>query len=69
MSVMIVGPENTSKARLLVLRSALKLELVGMKARRGFSAYQTIKDEFNLKGNKRKVYDQFDLIVKQMTGV
>lgn len=38
---------------------ALKLELIGMK-RRGRSAYIVIKEQYGLKGNKQKVYDQFE---------
>ena len=45
--------------RLLTLRSALGLEIKGLK-RHGRSAYSIIKEEFNFKGNKQKVYDQID---------
>lgn len=67
MSTMLTTPEQISAARLITLRGALKLELLGMK-RRGRSAYAIIKDEFGLKGNKQRVYDQFDEIVKDITG-
>jgi hypothetical protein len=67
MSTFLTTPEQISGARLITLRGALKLELLGMK-RRGRSAYSIIKEEFGLKGNKQKVYDQFDLIVKDITG-
>ena len=67
MSTMLTTPEEISAARLITLRGALKLELLGMK-RRGRSAYSIVKDEFGLKGNKQKVYDQFDNIVKDITG-
>lgn len=67
MSTMLTTPEEISAARLITLRGALKLELLGMK-RRGRSAYAIIKDEFGLKGNKQRVYDQFDNIVKDITG-
>ena len=50
--------------RLLVLRSALKLEIKGMK-KRGKSAYSIIKQEFNIKGNKQKVLDQLNDIIKE----
>ena len=45
--------------RLLTLRSALSLEILGMKNSRR-SAYSIIKKEFGFKGNKQKVYDQID---------
>lgn len=48
--------------RLKVLLSALKLEVLGMK-RRGPSVYSIVKREFNLKGSRQSVYEQFKLIV------
>jgi len=51
--------------RLLTLRSALELEILGMK-RRGRSAYAIIKQEFGFKGNKQKVYDQIDVYIKKI---
>ena len=50
--------------RLLTLRSALELEILGMK-RRGRSVYSIIKEEFGFKGNKQKVYDQIDAYIKK----
>lgn len=54
---------DIDRYRLKTLLSALKLETLGMK-RRGKSVYSIIKQEFNLKGNKQKVYDQFKNIVQ-----
>ena len=51
--------------RLLTLRSALGLEIKGLK-RHGRSAYSIIKEEFNFKGNKQKVYDQIDKHIKKI---
>ena len=51
--------------RLLTLRSALELEILGM-GRRGRSVYSIIKEEFGFKGNKQKVYDQIDELIKKM---
>lgn len=45
-----------------VLLSALKLELLGMK-RSGPSAYSIIKQEYNLKGSKQTVYNQFESMI------
>ena len=50
--------------RLLTLRSALKLEILGM-SRRGQSVYALIKEEFGFKGNKKKVYSQLDELIKK----
>ena len=50
-------PDKINMFRLLSLKGALKLEMVGMK-RRGRSAYAIIKDEFGFKGNREKVLNQ-----------
>lgn len=63
-NIIILGKEQTSAFRLLTLRQGLKLELKGMKMSRGRSAYSTIKTEFNLKGNKQSVLDQFSKILE-----
>ena len=51
--------------RLLTLRSALSLEMLGMKNSRR-SAYAIIKEEFGFKGNKKKVYNQIDEHIKKI---
>ena len=61
---MITGKDNIELYRLITLKYALKLELKGMK-RKGRTAYSLIKQEFNLKGNKQKVYDQFTTIINK----
>jgi len=55
----IITKDNIPKARLLILRSALRLETLGMK-RRGQSVYSVVKKEFGFKGNKAKVLAQLD---------
>jgi len=63
--MLITGEENIKRYRLFVLKSALELEVkTGMKVSRGQTAYARIKNEFNLKGNKQKVLDQFIKILK-----
>ncbi len=44
--------------RLVSMRAALGLELLGMKTRGG-SVYKLVKKEFGFKGNKQKVFDSF----------
>ena len=61
---LITGKENIELYNMLRLKYALKLELKGMKNSRG-SAYAYIKREYNLKGNKQKVYDKFSKLIKQ----
>ena len=56
---------NVNFFRLLTLRSALKLEILGMKNRRR-SVYAIIKEEFGFRGNKQKVYDQIDAHIQKI---
>jgi hypothetical protein len=58
----IEGKENIRLYRLITLRGALKLEILGMK-RRGRSAYAIIKDEFKFKGSKKKVLEQLEELI------
>jgi len=46
------------------LLGALRLEILGMK-RRGRSAYAIVKEEFGLKGSKKKVLDQLEKILEE----
>jgi hypothetical protein len=62
--MMIDTPEGIAAYRMLALRSMLKLEILGMKHSRG-SAYATIKREFNLKGNKQRVLDQYETLLRE----
>jgi hypothetical protein len=60
----IITGGDVPRYRLLVLLSALRLEAAGMK-RRGTSVYAIVKREFNLKGSKQKVLEQFETYVKE----
>jgi len=62
---MITGKENINIFRLLTLKSALKLEILGMK-RRGKSVYSIIKKEFDFKGNKQSVFNQFEQFIESV---
>jgi len=57
MTTIIDTPEKIDAFRILTLKSALKLEIKGMK-RRGRSVYSIVKEEFGFTGSKQKVYDQ-----------
>jgi hypothetical protein len=61
MPTILVG-DQVKVARILTLQAMLKLEIKGM-TRSGRSAYSILKEEFNLKGNKQKVYDQMAEII------
>lgn len=58
-------PEQIDMFRFLSLRSALKLECLGM-TRRGQSAYSIIKGEYGFKGNKKSVLEQMEQIIKEV---
>lgn len=60
----ITGEQNIKNARILTLRSALKLEVAGM-TRRGRSVYSIVKEEFGFKGNKQKVLEQLNAHIEQ----
>ena len=59
------GEENVRNARILTLRSALKLELKGLKMSRGISAYAIVKREFVFKGNKARVLEQLNAFIEE----
>ncbi len=55
--------DKLSYIRMCTLRSALKLELIGMKRSRSPSAYKIIKDEFHITGNPKFVLEQFEQLI------
>ena len=65
--MMISGKINVLKYRILTLKSALKLEISGIKMSRGRTAYSIIKSEFGFKGNKQKVLSQFESLISDNT--
>jgi len=56
-------PEQISVFRLLTLKSALKLEIRGIRVRRGFSAYSAVKRQFGIKGDRASVLKQLEDII------
>ena len=58
-------PEQIDMFRFLSLRSALKLECLGM-GRRGQSAYSIIKAKYGFTGNKKSVLEQMEQIIKEV---
>ena len=57
-------PQAIDGFRVRALRSALRLEVLGM-SRRGVSVYRMVKDEFGFKGSKQKVLDQLLAYIKE----
>lgn len=55
--MIIDNKQDIELYRLLALKHALNLEILGME-RRGQSVYKTVKEEFDLTGNKKSVYNQ-----------
>ena len=62
--IILDTPEKIDMFRFLSLRSALKLECLGM-GRRGQSAYSIIKQEYGFKGAKKSVLQQMEQIIKE----
>ena len=58
-------PQQIDIGRFIILRSALKLECLGM-TRRGQSAYSILKAEYGFKGNKKSVLQQVEQIIKEV---
>ena len=57
-------PTQIEAFRLRTLLKGLKLETLGMQMSRGRSCYSIIKEDFSIKGNKQKVYDQFKTLLE-----
>jgi len=63
-SIVLDTPQAINGFRVRALRSALKLEVLGM-TRRGVSVYRMVKEEFGFKGSKQKVLDQLLAYIKE----
>ena len=63
MSYALTNPDDIARYRIRTLRSALKLEILGMK-RGGESVYSIIKKEFGFTGNRRIVLEQLNTYIK-----
>ena len=62
--MIIDQPEQIELYRMLVLEKMLRLEILGLKMSRGKTAYSAIKEEYNLKGSKQRVWDTFKLMIE-----
>ena len=65
MGFTLQGEDQMLGARLLTMRAGLRLELKGLQMTRGVSCYALVKQETGLKGSKQKVYDQFEVMLKE----
>jgi hypothetical protein len=59
-------PDKINAYRVLALKSALRLEILGIPRSRRPSAYSIVKKEFGLHGSKKKVFsDLVDILNKR----
>ena len=65
MEFTLQGEDQMLGARLLTMRAGLRMELKGLRMTRGVSCYALVKQETGLKGSKQKVYDQFEVMLKE----
>ena len=63
-TIVLDTPQAIDGFRTRMLRSALKLEVLGM-SRKGQSVYSIVKQEFGFKGSKQKVLDQLLAYIKE----
>ena len=61
----VVTEDSIQLFRQRTLLRALQLEVKGMKISRGASAYSIIKKEYDLKGSKQKVLEQFERLISE----
>lgn len=62
----MVNENHIKLYRMIVLKSALKLEIEGYKRSKSPTVYSIIKKEFNLKGNKESVLKQFEELINDI---
>ena len=64
MSYALTNPDDITRYRIRTLRSALKLEILGLK-RKGQSVYQMVKQEFGFTGSRQLVLEQLNTYIKE----
>jgi hypothetical protein len=64
-TVIFEGAAETNAYRLLVLKGALKLEILGLKRSRRPSVLSIVKREFGLKGNAQSVLAQYEALLRE----
>jgi hypothetical protein len=60
----ITGKRDIHLVHMLAQRAAFRLELAGMR-RRGRTVYAIVKEEYGLRGNRRRVFEQFCKMVDE----
>jgi hypothetical protein len=64
-AICIDGKESIDMYCMLVLKSALKLEMVGIRVSRHVRAFKIAKEQYGMKGNKQKIYADFCALCEQ----
>jgi hypothetical protein len=59
----VAGPQDIEFWQLCALRSACKLEAIGMK-RKGKTACQIAREKYGLKGTKKEIAQQMQVLVE-----
>lgn len=64
-SKVLTNPMAIQTFRLMTLRKGLIAEVGGTQLTSGRSCYAIVRDEFDLRGNRERVLEQFDVIVDE----
>jgi hypothetical protein len=64
-AIMIDGQESVTLYRLMTLRSALRLEALGLRVTRGPTALSILKSELGFKGSRDNVLAQLDAFIAE----
>ena len=64
MSTLYNKPEDILLFRMLSQKAALKLEIKGLR-KKGRTMYSMIKQEYNLRGSRESVLEQFGNFIKE----
>ncbi len=62
---MIDTPEGIQLYKMCAMRGGLQMEIRGLKSR-GRSAYVLIKEQYNLKGSRVSVLEQFEQLIREV---
>lgn len=65
-TIVLDQPEQIQAYQLLSQRAAMRLELIGLRHSSGRSVIQHIKGIYGFKGDRRKVFDQFEAHLRKL---
>lgn len=68
-TIILDKPHQIAFYQLAAIKSALGLEIKGLKMSRGVSAYASAKKIYKLKGNKQSVFDQLQKMVDDQLNI